>query len=740
MSGRLVEPAALLAGCVLSDIALLGASEAKIRRAVLRSRHPEPHLSAYDLIVSRNPGMPFGPGLSEDIAHLYEECRGDPLNLISVMILHGHNYRSTPPAFPVEIFLRPASAPPIDAAAATLVADVHLHSGASLALPQLLDLLFESSHDLSADGYVSYASDGVGEAFSISILLAGIRAHVSWLSGGSAAMLVKPRSVELLSSGLFWNEVARSCINFGGDTEFLGELCSGWFDGSITNWRDSIIACLEESRDDGIEAPRRLILGLVSALSILNSSLKAVPGEGLGRFVSRFDRMGIIRDSGSGANRRRVVHAACESVFSSTAVVGAEFRKTVVAGRHQLDSVIVDSLQEHLAGFAGYCGQSGVSLKASMPIGFLRDSRSPERDVERWTARYRLSAVSSVAQAIRRVRSDRSEARYFITGLDVAGDEAAMPSWPFLAAYEYILNIPAGDSLSTAIHAGESFSWRLQGLRRMAEVVFSEIRIDRLGHGLALDEIMADLVVGQGASRIRSLDATLDLCWYLANWESDEAKSLLDRICVRLGLGEEGLDAVSMVHGYRSLQSLAGLKHLGIAASDHEFELLDYADPFVVRRRGPDVISAWMLSFKRPGSDPFESVISGRLAEDFVRFQASAVEEVRDWLLDGLKSQGVVIEACPTSNARLAGLRSVKALHIGRYKSAGLRVSVNSDDPIIFGNSVLEEFALLSDGFGRKVAEECAAESVAICSVGVSAHNCDEFQQFAKRLAGPAAS
>ena len=68
MSSLLTQPAALLAGCVLSDISLLGVPEPVVRQAMLRTKHPEPHLSAHDLITSRNPGFPFGPGLRENIA------------------------------------------------------------------------------------------------------------------------------------------------------------------------------------------------------------------------------------------------------------------------------------------------------------------------------------------------------------------------------------------------------------------------------------------------------------------------------------------------------------------------------------------------------------------------------------------------------------------------------------------------------------------------------------------------
>ena len=92
-------------------------------------------------------------------------------------------------------------------------------------------------------------------------------------------------------------------------------------------------AQIEAGKDDGLAIPRQPLFGLLGAIAVVDSALRSRPGEGLSRFVDRFDRMGIIRDLGTGANRRRVVHAACKTAFRSPNVTGAEFRKTIVAGK-----------------------------------------------------------------------------------------------------------------------------------------------------------------------------------------------------------------------------------------------------------------------------------------------------------------------------------------------------------------------------------------------------------------------
>ncbi len=69
-------------------------------------------------------------------------------------------------------------------------------------------------------------------------------------------------------------------------------------------------------------------------------------------------------------------------------------------------------------------------------------------------------------------------------------------------------------------------------------------------------------------------------------------------------------------------------------------------------------------------------------------------------LVTDLVRKGTVLEVCPTSNI-LAGIYPDFAAHpLRRLKDAGVRVTLNSDDPGLFGNSIGVEYQVAWDHFG----------------------------------------
>jgi adenosine deaminase len=72
-------------------------------------------------------------------------------------------------------------------------------------------------------------------------------------------------------------------------------------------------------------------------------------------------------------------------------------------------------------------------------------------------------------------------------------------------------------------------------------------------------------------------------------------------------------------------------------------------------------------------------------------------------LLDYLAEHRIPLEMCPISNVRTGAVDSLEEHPIRRYFERGIIVTVNSDDPKMFGNSLAEEFRLLEGklGFSR---------------------------------------
>ena len=72
-------------------------------------------------------------------------------------------------------------------------------------------------------------------------------------------------------------------------------------------------------------------------------------------------------------------------------------------------------------------------------------------------------------------------------------------------------------------------------------------------------------------------------------------------------------------------------------------------------------------------------------------------------LLDYLTEHCIPLEVCPVSNLRTGVVRSLDEHPVRRYFQRGIVVTINTDDPKMFGNSLAGEFRLLEErlGFSR---------------------------------------
>jgi adenosine deaminase len=69
-------------------------------------------------------------------------------------------------------------------------------------------------------------------------------------------------------------------------------------------------------------------------------------------------------------------------------------------------------------------------------------------------------------------------------------------------------------------------------------------------------------------------------------------------------------------------------------------------------------------------------------------------------VLHRLVAEGIVCDVCPTSNLTL-GLAPDAAHHqLIRMLEAGVRCTLNADDPLMFGSSIVQEYELARDQMG----------------------------------------
>lgn len=106
-----------------------------------------------------------------------------------------------------------------------------------------------------------------------------------------------------------------------------------------------------------------------------------------------------------------------------------------------------------------------------------------------------------------------------------------------------------------------------------------------------------------------------------------------------------------------------------------------------------------------------------------------------------LLRDGVALDICPISNVKLAvrGVPAMAAHPIRRLFEAGVTVTINSDDPFFFGNSLAEEYYALHQelGFSRAELVRVAANGfrVALLPEHVKRAHLDQLATFAAEAA-----
>ena len=74
-------------------------------------------------------------------------------------------------------------------------------------------------------------------------------------------------------------------------------------------------------------------------------------------------------------------------------------------------------------------------------------------------------------------------------------------------------------------------------------------------------------------------------------------------------------------------------------------------------------------------------------------------------LVKRLANDGLALTVCPLSNLRLCGVKDMKDHPLRRMMDAGLKVTINSDDPAYFGGYMNENFSSIGAALGLSAAE-----------------------------------
>lgn len=104
------------------------------------------------------------------------------------------------------------------------------------------------------------------------------------------------------------------------------------------------------------------------------------------------------------------------------------------------------------------------------------------------------------------------------------------------------------------------------------------------------------------------------------------------------------------------------------------------------------------------GADFVERVVR-ELQVDRIAHGVRAVEDPA--VVDFLASESVTLDVCPISNLKLRvrGIQAMADHPVRRLFDAGVRVTINSDDPTFFGNRLIDDFAAIYYDCGFSIEE-----------------------------------
>ena len=74
-------------------------------------------------------------------------------------------------------------------------------------------------------------------------------------------------------------------------------------------------------------------------------------------------------------------------------------------------------------------------------------------------------------------------------------------------------------------------------------------------------------------------------------------------------------------------------------------------------------------------------------------------------LMQEVAEKRILVTMCPLSNVRLKCVRSVRDLPVRKYLDAGVKFSINSDDPAYFGGYVLDNYCAVQESFDLTIKE-----------------------------------
>ncbi|MFE2567457.1 hypothetical protein [Streptomyces mirabilis] len=479
------------------------------------------------------------------------------------------------------------------------------------------------------------------------------------------------------------------------------------------------------------------LVQLIRTEALLHRAVTQSDQSGLEAFLECAERQSIIRSSLPRAVRQKkrkiLVQQGLKYLNSGRCLSRIELRSAEGRpGTNIFSRKLATEFAEYMEGYRDYLAAEGTTLPLlSIPLCLLKIREDPPKelveDVLEAPCRFRTSHLWETLEAVVEALSSCPTAERYFGGLDVAGDENAMPNWVYAALYhEYKERLvysrpglcPSRDDypLSCRVHAGELFNSPLQGIRRIGEALKFGKPADevRIGHALALSSNAP-----WDNLRDEPLEEVLDdLSWALMMLSGSatrtitaEAESLLISLAKDFFRPDihNLVTSENITRAYEARYKVEDLRDVGFLSPDPEREQWSWPNRKVSLAL-PDAWPGW----KKLARVYFtETLLDLQATWDKTPEQRQTLEELyrqaRIPLLRELQNRGTVIETCPTSNLIIGGFPSYDDHPVFELTSEGVSCTINTDDPGIFHVTIDEEIAHVWQAAQRKVTDSFEA-------------------------------
>ncbi|RKR75026.1 adenosine deaminase [Frondihabitans australicus] len=159
-----------------------------------------------------------------------------------------------------------------------------------------------------------------------------------------------------------------------------------------------------------------------------------------------------------------------------------------------------------------------------------------------------------------------------------------------------------------------------------------------------------------------------------------------------------------------------GVVSLGLANDERGYPAADFVEAFRIGKE------AGLLSTPHAGELAGPSEVRAAveiLQADRVLHGVTSAEDPS--LMQELAAKGICLDVCPTSNDLLGVVQTIHEHPLKVFLAAGVRCSINADDPVLFGPSILDEYETSRTVLGLSDDELAACARSSIECSGASA-------------------